>query len=188
MTRWLLSLLLLTLGAPALATWDLTQLMSELEHAPSGRARFVETKYLALLERPLVSSGEMSFTRPDRLEKRTLRPRPETVLLDHDQLTVVRDQRQLRIKLAEQPHALAFVDSLRGALRGDRLALERNYALHLAGQRENWTLTLLPSDPAISSIVQRITLGGQRNRIRSIEYLQADGDRAVIQIDPLSDR
>jgi len=183
LAAWLLSILAL----PALAAWDLTQLMADLARTPSGRARFVETKYLSLLDRPLVSRGEMSFTNPDRLEKKTLTPRPETMLLDKDRLTIERDQRRLSINLADQPPALVFVDSIRGALTGNRLALEKNYALHLAGQRENWTLTLLPSEPAIATLVQRITISGQGNRIRSIEYLQADGDRALIQIDPLSD-
>jgi hypothetical protein len=40
-----------------------------------GKARFVETKYIALLDKPLMASGEMTFTTPDRLEKRHLTPR-----------------------------------------------------------------------------------------------------------------
>ena len=177
--------LLLALSLPALAAWDLAQLMDELARTRSGRARFVETKYLALLDRPLVARGEMRFTTPDRLEKRTLTPRPETLLLDGDRLSIERGQQKLVIDLASQPEALAFIDSIRGALTGNRQALERHYALHLAGHRDHWTLTLLPSDPAIAAIVHRITLTGQANRIRSIEYLQADGDRAVLRIEPL---
>ena len=188
MKRLLAGLLLSALAIPVLAAWDLAQLMDDLARTRGGKARFIETKYIALLDRPVVSSGEMSFTTPDRLEKRTLTPRPETLLLDRDRLTIERGRQKLSIDLASQPEALAFVDSIRGALTGNRQALEKNYALHLAGSRDNWKLTLLPSEQAIAAIVQRITITGQRNRIRSIEYLQADGDRAVMTIEPLTEQ
>ncbi|WP_300452450.1 LolA-related protein [Accumulibacter sp.] len=186
MKRLFAGLLITVSTIPALAAWDLSQLMDELAQTRGGRARYVETRYLALLDRPLVSRGELSFTAPERLEKRTLSPRPELLLLDKDRLTIERGQQKLSIDLASQPEAQAFVDSIRAALNGDRAALERNYTLYLAGNRENWTLTLLPSSQAIATVVQRIRIGGQRNRIRSIEYLQTDGDRALMSIEPLT--
>ena len=89
------------------------------------------------------------------------------------------------LRLAEQPEILAFVASIRGTLSGDRAALERNYALHLAGTRDNWTLNLSPSNPRIAELVTRITIGGKRDQVFSVEYLQADGDRAVMTIAPV---
>lgn len=188
MRRWICAILLAGAALPGLAAWDLAQLMDELARVKGGRARFVETKYIALLDKPIVATGEMSFRAPDRLEKRTLTPRPETLLLERDRLSIERDKQKLSINLASQPEALAFVDSMRAALSGNRQALEKHYALHLAGRRENWTLTLLPSDPALAAIVQRIRIGGQENRIRSIETLQADGDRAVLSLEQLAEQ
>ena len=63
--------------------------------------------------------------------------------------------------------------------------LEKNYLLHLSGQPEKWVLTLLPSDTRIAALVQRITVTGSKNQIRSIEYLQADGDRSLLSIEPI---
>lgn len=186
MRRWICALLLAGCALPTLAAWDLAQLMDDLARLKVGRARFVETKYLALLDKPIVATGEMSFRSPDRLEKRTLTPRAETLLLERDRLSIERDQQKLSINLASQPEALALVDSMRAALTGNRQALEKHYALHLAGRRENWTLTLLPSDQALAAIVQRIRISGQDNRIRSIETLQADGDRTVLSLEPLA--
>jgi len=55
----------------------------------------------------------------------------------------------------------------------------------LSGTSDKWVLTLLPSDQKIAAIVQRITVSGQKNQVRSIEYLQADGDRSVMTIEPV---
>ena len=183
--RVLASLLFLALALPACAAFDIGQLMNDLARHKGGKARFVEKKYIAVLDKPVVSTGEMTYTAPDRLEKRTLTPKVETLLLDKDTLSIERDKQKLTIHLANQPEALAFVDSIRGTLSGNRAALERNYALYLAGSAEKWVLTLLPSDQKIAAMVQRITVSGSGNQVRGIEYLQADGDRAVLNIEPI---
>lgn len=186
MTKRLLACLLcLAVALPASAAFDIAQLMGDLAKHKGGRAKFVERKYLAILDKPVVSTGEMTYTAPDRLEKRTLTPKVETLLLDKDILSIERDKQKLSINLANQPEALAFVDSIRGTLSGNRAALEKNYALHLAGNSDKWVLTLLPSDQKIASMVQRITVTGNKNQVRIIEYLQADGDRVVLNIDPV---
>lgn len=180
---------LLTLAAmPAFAAWDLPQLMTELARNQGGRALFTERKYIALLDKPVVSSGEMRYVAPDYLEKRTLTPRLEVMVLDKDEISLERGKQKITLRLREQPEVLAFVASIRGTLSGNRAALEQNYALHLSGQRDNWTLNLSPSNPRIAELVTRITISGIRQQVRSIEYLQADGDRSVMSIEPVDAR
>lgn len=182
----LAALVLAAASLPAVAAWDLTQLMAELAANPGGRARFSEKKYLALLDKPVVSSGELHYVAPDYLERRTLQPRPERLLLERDVVTLERGKQKITLRLLDQPEILAFVDSIRGTLSGNRPALERNYALHLSGSRENWVLDLAPSNPRIAEQLTRITIGGRRQQVLSVEYLQADGDRAVMSIVPLA--
>jgi hypothetical protein len=189
MIRQLFSALVLAcLATAAHAAFDIDQLMRELARHPGGRARFVEVRHLAVLDRPLVATGEMTYTAPDRLEKRTLTPRPETLLLDKDVVSIERDKRKHSINLASRPEALAFVDSIRSTLSGNRAALERNYALRLSGSSDNWVLTLSPSEPKIAALLQRITVSGAGDQIRSIEYLLVDGDRSELTIEPLERR
>ncbi len=90
----------------------------------------------------------------------------------------------LGIFLSLISQALAFIDSIRGILAGNRQALEQNYSLHLAGRLDQWTLTLLPRDMKIAELVLRITVQGSRGQLRAIEYLQADGDRTELRIEP----
>ncbi len=180
-------LLLTCLGLPgaALAAWDVERLMQALAQQKSSKAVFVERKTIALLDRPLESSGELSYQAPDRLEKNTLKPKPERMLLDKDVLTIERGKQKISVRLDDYPEVRAFVDSIRGTLAGDRKALERYYALSVYGTRERWKLTLLPSDQKIAALLARITVLGHGHRIDSIEYLQADGDRSLMTIEAL---
>ncbi|OGU46750.1 MAG: acyltransferase, partial [Hydrogenophilales bacterium RIFOXYA1_FULL_63_33] len=124
--RLFTGLVLASLATTAHAAFNMDQLMSELAQHKGGRAKFVEKRTLAVLDRPLVATGEMTYTPPDRLEKRTLTPKPETMVLDKDQVSIERDKRKYSISLASRPEALAFVDSIRNTLAGNRAALEKN--------------------------------------------------------------
>lgn len=179
---WLLGLGLMT-GAHA--AWDLDQLMTDLATHKGGRAKFVEKRHVALLDKPVQASGEMVFSPPDRLEKRTLLPKPETMVLDKDTLSLERDNRKLTIHLSNRPEAQAFVESIRSTLAGNRKALEQDYTLKLDGESQRWVLTLVPRDETILAMLKRITVSGSKNQVRHIEYLQADGDRSEISIEPI---
>lgn len=187
MFRALLALLLsgASLAAHA-AAFDIDQLMAELAQYKGGRARFVETRTMAVLDRPVISSGEMRYTPPDRLEKRTLKPRAEMLVLDGDTLSMERGERRMSINVASRPEALAFVASVRSTLAGNRKALEKHYQLELNGTPADWRLVLLPIDPAVQALAARITISGQGGQVRHIEYTQADGDRSELAIEPLS--
>jgi len=183
--RALIGMALLAVASTAQAAFDIDQLMADLAQHKGGRARFVEKRYLAVLDKPVVASGEMTYSPPDRLEKHTLLPKPEILVLDKDRLSLERDRRKFTINLNSRPEVLAFVDSVRSTLSGNRQSLERNYALQLKGQSQQWTLTLTPTEPAITALLRRITVSGSYNQVRTIEYLQADGDRSELQIEPL---
>ena len=181
-------LVLASLAATAHAAFNVDQLMSELAQHKGGHAKFVEKRTLAVLDRPLIATGEMTYTPPDRLEKRTLTPKPETMVLDRDQVTLERDKRKLSINLASRPEAQAFVDSIRNTLAGNRAALEKNYTLQLTGTADKWVLTLSPTTQQIAALLQRITVSGSQDQIHTIDYLLADGDRSELTIEPLEPR
>lgn len=172
--------------AAAAAGWNVETLMMNLARQQGGRVAFVERKHLAILDRPVESSGELVYRPPARLEKRTLRPQPEVLVLDGDELSIQRGKQTLRAQLRQYPEAGAFVDSIRGTLAGDLDALQRRYRLVLHGTEERWQLTLLPSDPALAAVVLRIQITGRHDRIEVIETTMADGDRSVLTIAPIA--
>jgi hypothetical protein len=180
------ALLLGLMSTPALAAWDLTQLMQALAQNKSGRASFVEKKYIALLDKPVESSGELLYTAPDRLEKRTFKPRPEAMLIESGTLTVERNKRRMTLRLQDYPELVAFTESIRGTLAGDVVALRRIYNLDLEGNEERWTLTLRPVETKMLEVVQRIRISGSRAEVKTIEIEQTDKDRSVMVIAPLA--
>ncbi len=181
----LAALLACGLAAHAAEPWTLDRLMQGLAQTRSARASFVEKRTVRVLEQPLVASGELSFTAPDRLEKRTLRPRPELLLLQGETLTLERAGRHLQLDLRSHPEVAAFTESIRGTLAGDRQALERVYRLSLQGSAASWVLTLIPVDPAMRTLVERVRIAGRHADISVIEIQQANGDSSLMSVQRL---
>lgn len=177
--------LALACSAGHAADWTMDQLMTALAQAKPVKVNFVEKKYISTLDRPLESSGEMIYTPPDRLEKRTLKPKPERMLLDHDTLLLERGRNKYSMQIDDTPELSALIESVRATLAGDRRSLELNYIVALQGPRENWTLSLTPSNLQAREKVKRIRLSGANDEVREIEVLQADGDRSVTTIEKI---
>jgi hypothetical protein len=190
--RTVLSLLLLTAGCcvPAAsgavdaAGWDIKRLMQELGQVKIAKGRFVERRYLAILTAPLESSGTLTYVAPDRLEKHTLAPRSESLVLERGQLTLESSEpkRRRTIRLEDYPVIGVFVESIRSTLAGDLALLNHLYEVALEGDERKWRMVLKPADPKMQEVVSEIRLSGSRNWIGSIEFLEPGGDRSVMTI------
>jgi len=162
----------------------LDRLMTLLAQRRHGVADFDETQYLELLKRPVHSSGVLRYDAPDHLEQRTLKPRPQNMLLDHGMLTLESGKHQRTLPLQDYPQLAPLIDSMRATLAGDRAALAQRFAIELRGDLDHWQLLLRPLDSELAASVQRIRLSGERDAVLQVEVQQSDGDRSLIDIRP----
>ena len=160
---------------------ELLQLLAARRH---GHVTFTEMQHLAMLDRPLQSSGELLYEAPDRLEKRTLKPKAQTLILEHGVLTARRGQRTHVMELRDYPQVVPFVESIRATLAGDRAALERFFRVQFDGTLAHWTLLLVPVDTTLAGAVKDIRIEGERDAVRTVEIRQSDGDRSLLSIGP----
>ena len=185
--RLLLLLLVAGPGSSA-AAWDIERLMQDLGQVKVAKGRFVERKYLGILTAALQSSGTLTYIAPSRLEKHTLTPRAESLVLDGDQLTMVSKgvgkapDRRRTVLLQDYPAISIFVESIRSTLAGDLMLLRRFYEIALDGDERRWRLVLKPRDARMQELISEIRIGGSRSWIDSIEFLESGGDRSVMTI------
>ncbi len=169
-------------STPSAPSDPLDALMSELAHRRHGHVSFTEVEYLAVLERPLESAGELLYDAPDRLEKRTFTPRPETLVLAHGILSATRAGHTRTLALASAPQLAPLLESLRATLAGDRAALESLFSVRLEADPPRWTLHLTPRDPAAVRLVAEVVISGERSDLQTVEILEADGDRSRLTL------
>jgi outer membrane lipoprotein-sorting protein len=163
--------------------FGLPQLMAGMQALHSASTRFVERKFVHMLNQPLQSSGMLSFVAPDRLQKQTLAPAPASLTVEGDRLTVVQPDGKTRtLSLADSPEIGALVASIRATLAGDTATLTRYYAPTLTGGADDWSLLLEPRDERLRKLLTMIRIKGEGSIIRSIETVEHDGDRTEMTI------
>jgi outer membrane lipoprotein-sorting protein len=172
-------------AAPAHAL-DLPELMALLAQKRSGEARFIEQREVKGLDAALTSSGTLSFAAPDRFARKTTAPRPESMVVDGNIVTLTRNGRTRSLALDASPEMEAIVEAVRGTLTGNSASLQQHFKLAIAGTPEQWTLELKPATPRLAVMLDSIRIAGKRSELRTVEMRLADGDRSVMQIEPVA--
>lgn len=172
--------------APAARALELAEITELLAQTKAGEARFVEQRQVQGLGRPLQASGTLSFSAPDRFERRTTEPRAEAMVVDGNQVTLTRGGRTRQMALDAVPEMALMIQALRGTLNGDAATLRRWFKTAANGSVAQWTLQLEPQDVRLAAQVSYIIVGGRRGEVRSVEVQLADGDRTLMTIEPVA--
>jgi Outer membrane lipoprotein carrier protein LolA-like len=168
----------------AAVSWGIEDLMRAMGQVKSSKARFVERKHIAILSVPLELSGTLAYVAPSRLEKQTLSPYRESLVLEGDQLTLEDGQRNRRrtVRLQDNPVVRAFVESIRSTLAGDLATLSRFYEVGLEGGEREWRLRLKPREADMQGVVSEIRISGSRDWVERIEIDETGGDRSIMTV------
>jgi outer membrane lipoprotein-sorting protein len=169
-------------GAAVGAADALDEVMHALAQRRHGQVSFVEQQFLSMLKRPVESYGELIYDAPNHLEKRTIEPRPETLVVDGEVVTVQRGRRSHVLDLKAYPQILPFIESIRATLAGDRASLERLFRLQFTGSEVRWSLVLTPLEAQLAKTVAQIRIDGSRDELSRVEIRQSDGDRSLMTL------
>ena len=166
------------------SSWDVRQLMHSLAQVKEAKGKFVERKFLSVLTRPLESSGTLLFQAPGHLEKHTLAPKVESLILDQGVLTIDSKARNIKrtLVLQEYPVIWAFIESIRSTLAGDFPTLERFYTIQLKGDAAQWMMRLLPREIKTREVLREIHLSGRGHWVGSIEIFETNGDHMLMEV------
>ncbi|MFT8417537.1 MAG: LolA-related protein [Acetobacter sp.] len=165
---------------------DLTgQIIVHLGQVPERTQTFHEKKEIAALTHPLLSSGVLVFHRPAYLEKHTQAPRPETLVIDGDMVSIQRGTGGVHhVALAQNPLLALLAATLRAPLEGNLPALTQDYAVTAQGNLGAWTLSMSPISDQAMHLVHLVVLTGRNNALDSLKIVQANGDVQTLTLDP----
>ncbi len=171
--------------------WTAEKLMFQLSQVKHAKLNFVETKQSIFLITDLVIEGTMEYKAPDYIEKNTLSPTVEKIVISGDSMDIERSSESGKVDKVVQtqhysvqshPVLKAGVESIRSLLAGNYDMLNQNYDMVLEGVRENWSLELAPKGPEILEYIEKITLNGEDTKIKKVVTIQADGDESVMEL------
>ncbi len=178
--------------APASSASPVTTaaLISALGRPAPARTAFAEARFMHMLDRPLVVSGELAWLGGDQLERRVDQPRAETSTIANGEVTQQRAGKRARtFSLKRAPQLQVLLDSFVALLSGDAARLQQAFIVQHSGDPTgDWTLTLTPRDARVASTVASIVIDGRADESRCMLMQEADGDLAVDLLGPLAEQ
>jgi len=159
----------------------LTELLSRMASTRGVVAEFHEQKEVALLDRPLESTGTIYFAPPDRFTRVTRAPAATRLVLAGARMRFEDATGANAIDLAENPVARQFAENMVALWSGDRARLEKLYKLQFHAEQARWELVLVPRDARLARFVERLAMRGDGAAMRELELVESDGDRTLTQ-------
>lgn len=172
----------------AQATPDSEAIVRALARPAPAATAFVEVRDSPLLRSPLRISGE--YRRPDArtLVREVRAPYAETTTLRDGEAVLARDGRpERRFALARAPELAALQDSFGALLAGDADALRRHYTIDAQGSAADWSLRLVPRDPALAAQLRDLVLHGRGDALLCIEHTPVKGERRQTLMGPAAE-
>ena len=167
------------------AALGLAELMDRMAATSGVIADFREQKQIALLEKPLESSGQIYFAPPNRLARFTLEPNPSVLIIDGEKLRFQQGTSE-KFDLSGNPMARTFIDNFIVLFNGDLSKLQDLYYTNFSAEGNRWSLILEPRRSPLRGIVKEIALRGNQQGIREIVMQNWDGDRTSTTFDVIS--
>ncbi|MGH1508564.1 outer membrane lipoprotein carrier protein LolA [Ralstonia solanacearum] len=153
-----------------------TQIAAQLGQAPSVRARFTQTQTLQSMQRPLVSTGTLLFSRERGVIWQVDQPLRLTYVVTETGVRVL-DAAGKPVPGGQRNAAgIAQVSRMmRAMLGGDLSALYSQFDVAAQGTPAHWRLRLTPTQPQLAQALRGLDLHGD-TYVRGVAIRTAGGD------------
>jgi hypothetical protein len=168
------------LATPTPDAEDAKALIASLNRPAPARTPFAEARFMRVLDKPLVVSGELAWLGGDRLERRVDKPTKETSTIADGEVTQEREGKKPRsFSLKRAPQLQVLLDSFVALLAGDPSRLGESFDVSLGRDADRWQLTLVPRDARIAKQIAGIHIYGSGTLPRCMRMDESDGDTAI---------
>ncbi|AVS84399.1 hypothetical protein C8246_08095 [Paracidovorax avenae] len=170
--------LALPLHAASAGTATLSSLAQHVAQHPVVRAEFTQTRQMAALKRPVVTTGRIVYSREHGVLWQIEKPYAMTYVLQDDKVVEIGADGQRRER---QVQGLAEIGRVfRAVLSADTQALASYFDIAVQGTTAQWTLELKPRQPQMAQVMERIRITGDQF-VQTLRMDEAGGDSTSLR-------
>lgn len=152
------------------------------KHLATPKARvsqFEERRHFPFREKPVVLTGEIRILPGHGLSLSYLQPKPQILIVDASGI-LMRDDRGRQRAAPADSRAQAATSALFQILQFDLAALHENFTVHGARDGATWTLSFVPRDASLGSLIGTVVVKGHEQQLDHIDLTKADNQRIEI--------
>jgi hypothetical protein len=159
-----------------------------LERPTPASIAFQEIRFSALLEHPLIVSGELRYIAADHLERVVTDPYKERTTIRGESVRVERHGEKPRtFALHRAPELKGILMAFSGLLVGELDAVERHFDVNAEGKQETWSMRLTPRDTRVRKQLTELRMIGHGDEPACFSMTSASGAQSVMLLGALAD-
>lgn len=169
---------------------DLAQtILAGMARRSSAQTAFIDVSYRGMLDRPLITSGQMKWLGGDKLERDVEKPYKAVAKIGDGQMSIQRSGHPVQaVPIARAPQMGAILAGFRALLGGDTATLSRDFDVKAAGNPARWVLTLTPRASELKHRVQSIVIDGRNDAPRCMTLNESDGDTTITLLGKMAEQ
>jgi hypothetical protein len=145
------------------------------------RAEFTQTRQMAVMKRPLVTSGRLVYARQQGVLWQIDQPYRMTYALGEERMAEIGADGARRERRLRDVPGLAQVSRVLRALFGaDTAVLQEHFEITLRGDTAKWELELKPRQAQLAQVITALQVSGGRF-VEAIRMEEAGGDTTQIR-------
>ncbi len=169
------------------AELDPSALIRGLERPTPASIAFKEIRFSALLEQPLVVSGELRYVAADHLERLVTEPYKERTTIRGESVRVERDREKLRtFALNRAPELKGLLMAFSGLLAGEPDAVLRHFEVNAEGMQDTWSMRLTPRDARVQKQLTELRMIGHDDQPACFFMTSSGGAQSVMLLGALA--
>jgi hypothetical protein len=160
---------------------DPHELIRSLARPAPASVAFKEVRFSALLDQPLIVSGELRYAGPESLDRIVLQPYREATAIRGESVRVEREgERPRTFALKRAPELRGLLTAFSALLAGDPAAVERSFSVSAAGSSDAWRLNLTPNDARARRRLASLTMTGHGGEPICFSMHFGEGSRSIM--------
>jgi hypothetical protein len=173
--------LCLGVSLSAQAAETLARIAAQIEQYPVLRAEFVQSKQMAAMKRPLVTTGRLTFSRQHGVLWQIEQPYRVSYVLGEQRIVEISADGVRRERGLRDVPGLAQVGRVfRAMLGADTAALQDYFDIAVQGDVGQWEIRFKPRQAQLAQFLTGMQLAGGRF-VDSISINEAGGDSTLIR-------
>lgn len=157
-------------------------ILAGLAAQPQKHFSFVQEKKLAMLEKPLVTEGELLIAADRHVTWDIRKPYVMRYEISGDTIREIDANGERVIQTGGNPLVAALSEAMAAAFSGQWQGKERLASVTADGKSDNWQLHIKPQSSDLQKLVSSIDVQGVQQTISTVQIRESNGDSTLIRL------
>lgn len=162
------------------------QILASLAKQPQKHFHFVQEKKLAMLDKPLMTEGELLLDNNKTVTWDIQKPYVLRYILTPETIREIDAQGERTLQIGQNPIAAAMTQAMSSTFSGQWQDKQSLASIVAAGKLSDWQLLITPQAAELQPLIKTLAVTGKDGVIASIVIAESNGDSTTIHLQPLT--